>query len=235
VETYCDYYWRPDDIGGLVLTLLRNGYLPFAASELTAERLAGAGLLISIAPARAFSQDECAAVRDFVAGGGTFILTVGHEEAPAGHALLSEFGFAVGGGPTAPREPDPMGHFKSPYLRSGDKYAHVRFHAAWPVACNDPNARIIANGRENLPVIMMRPVGAGEVVLVGDTSFALNENLEREDGQPIEGQRENADFWRWLLTQLRGEPMWVPPSLRDSPRAATGPPGKPDGLREDGP
>ena len=45
----------------------------------------------------------------------------------------------------------------------------------------------------------------------------MNKNLERENGQPFEGLRENADFWRWLLTTLRDEPMWIPPALRIEP------------------
>ncbi|HTY08367.1 MAG TPA: DUF4350 domain-containing protein, partial [Candidatus Edwardsbacteria bacterium] len=47
--------WRPDGIGGLALTLMRSGYLTLDLPELTPQRLERAGLLISIAPARAFS------------------------------------------------------------------------------------------------------------------------------------------------------------------------------------
>ena len=41
---------------------------------------------------------------------------------------------------------------------------------------------------------------------------AVQVNLEREDGELIEGARENADFWRWFLPYLRGEEEtgWVP-------------------------
>ena len=80
--------------------------------------------------------------------------------------------------------------------------------------CNAADAQVIAYGRDNVPVIVMRRVGAGKVVVIGDTQFATNDNLEREDGEPFEGLRENADFWRWFLTQLRDEPAWVPPALR---------------------
>ena len=37
------------------------------------------------------------------------------------------------------------------------------------------------------------------------------DNLEREGGQPFEGMRENADFWRWLLDYLNDQPPWTPP------------------------
>jgi len=221
VEAYCDYYWRPNDVGGFVLTLMRNGYLPFSLRELNSESLQQAALLISIAPSRAFSNSECSVVRNFVTQGGVFIITVGYDESAASASILAEFGFAIGSDWATASEPDPMGRFKSPYLRSGDKYAHVRFHAAWPVVCEDPNAQVIANGRNNLPVIVMRHIGQGKVVVIGDTRFVMNENLEREDGQLIEGKRENADFWRWFIRQLRDQEMWIPPLLRDSSPAKT--------------
>ena len=39
----------------------------------------------------------------------------------------------------------------------------------------------------------------------------MNKNLERESGEPFEGMRENADFWRWFLALLGEGDMWYPP------------------------
>ncbi|MCX5643875.1 MAG: hypothetical protein NTZ17_04200 [Phycisphaerae bacterium] len=206
--------WRGDGLGGLVLTLMRNGYLALALPQLDAERLQRAGLLISVAPQRGFSRSERAVLRDFVNRGGTFILTAGCDDAGPCRPLLLDFGFDVGTDGVHSPETVPMGHFKSPYLRSEDQRVFVRFHAAWPVLCNAADAQVIAYGRDNVPVIVLRRIGAGKVVVIGDTQFATNDNLEREDGEPFEGLRENADFWRWFLTQLRDEPAWVPPALR---------------------
>ncbi len=215
--------WRHDGIGGFILTLMRNGYLTLLLPELTAERLARADLLVSIAPALGFSKTERAAVRDFVINGGTFIIMVGLERAGPSRSLLSLFGFTIGTSGTAPlfisSEPEAMGHFKSPYLSSGDQQVFVRFHAAWPVSCNDPDARVIAYGHNNLPVIIMRRLGAGKVIVIGDTCFAMNKNLEWEGGEPFEGMRENADFWRWFITQIRDQQMWIPPALQSKPES----------------
>ena len=79
---------------------------------------------------------------------------------------------------------------------------------------------MIAYGRDNQPVILLHRIGQGKVVLVGDTGFAMNKNLEWEGGEPFEGLRENADFWRWLLTILREEPMWLPEAVREQPAGA---------------
>ncbi|MHC4684326.1 MAG: DUF4350 domain-containing protein [Planctomycetota bacterium] len=219
IEAHSGESWRPDGVGGLVLTLMRNGYLALSLPEFTAERLQRADLLISIAPARKFSKTERAAVRDFVTKGGTFIIMAGLQRAEPSRSLLSQFGFTIGSSGPDHLEPQAMGHFKSPYLRSEDQRVYVRFHAAWPVTCNDPAAQVIAYGQNNLPVIIMRRLGAGRVVVIGDTCFAMNKNLEWEGGQPFEGLRENADFWRWFITQLRDQEMWIPPVLQSQPES----------------
>ncbi len=214
IEAYSPESWRTEGTMGLSLTLMREGYQVLMLPEVTSERLQGAGLLVSIAPSLEFSKAERRAVREFVERGGVFIITVGYDDWEPSRSLLSEFGFFVGlpavGIAKRPREPEPMGHFKSRYLMTQDYTAHVRFHAAWPVGCIDPDARVIAYGKGDVPVIMMRQVGTGKVLLVGDTCFAMNKNLENRDGAAFEGKRENADFWRWLATQLTDRPAWQP-------------------------
>lgn len=214
VEAYSGESWRPDGVGGFALTLMRNGYMTLSLSEFTAERLEKASLLISVAPSREFSQFERAAVKGFVTKGGTFVIMVGRQRMASSRSLLSEFGFAIGAPGADHHEPEAMGHFKSPYLESAGKRVYVRFHAAWPITCSDSGARVIAYGRNNVPVIMVRRLGAGKVAVIGDTFFATNKNLEREGGEPFEGLRENADFWRWFITQLRDQEPWIPPALQ---------------------
>jgi hypothetical protein len=219
---YSGESWRPDGTGGLALTLMRNGYLALDLPELTPQRLERAGLLLSIAPTRRFSPKDVQTVKSFVNDGGVFILMTGYEQRAPSQPLLEAFGLRIGLAESRGREPPALGHFKSPYLESEDRRVYVRFHAAWPVVCDDPNATVIANGRDNRPVIVMRRVGEGRVLLIGDPFFATNMNLEYENGAPFEGLRENADFWRWLLSMLRGEPMWVPPMLQGESSGGTG-------------
>jgi hypothetical protein len=144
---------------------------------------------------------------------------------------VKDFGFYIGNKPDASGEaepPEPMGFFKSPYINLGDYMPHVRFHAAWPIGYlagnSDAAVRIIANGPGNLPVMMLRQFGSGKFVLVGDTGFVMNKNLEWEDGRPFDGMRENADFWRYFLTDLTEQTRWIPPkpgvSREDAPAPA---------------
>jgi hypothetical protein len=230
--------WREDGLGGLQLTLMRNGYVVLGLHEFDAERLKRCGLFISSSPSRPFTRKEIRAVRQFIEGGGIFICTAGWPEAGASRELLADLGFYVGGigaATSGQPEPKPFGHFKAPYFNGGDYMAHVRFHAAWNVESTDPETRPIAYGprdpkgppdQVDPSVILMLRIGQGKAVVVADSDFATNKNLEREGGQPFDGMRENADFWRWLLADLNGQPAWTPPRPPPPPppEGATTPP-----------
>ena len=221
--------WREDGLGTLQLTLMRNGYLPLLLTQVTPERLGKARLLFVDAPACEYTADECNIVKEFVRRGGILIVTVGYERAGPSRRLLSTLGFHVGS-PEAdagiPAEkPRPLGHFKSPYFNGGDYYAFVRFHAAWPVYCDDPKALVVTAYKPEKPVIVVRRLRRGAVAVIGDTCFAMMKNLENEDGSPIEGLRENAVFWRWFLALLGdGEPWYPPKPQVETPAGGTAPP-----------
>ena len=235
---------------GLAMTLMRCGYLALMLPEFTQERIERAGVIVSVAPSKEFTDTERSMVRKFVNDGGIYILTVGYEEAGPSRPLLADFGFEIGDtlfgtGQIWEGQPRYMRHFKSPYLPTPDGYAFVRFQVGWPVIVREMRegwpARVFAYGptlRGDLPVIAGRQVGKGWFVVIGDTYFAMNRNLERMDGQPIEGLRENAEFWRWLLGELTGaekyqpvnkpevqaEPGVVPEVAGDATAPASGPP-----------
>ncbi|MBI3869858.1 MAG: hypothetical protein HY299_15150 [Verrucomicrobia bacterium] len=223
--------WRVNGLGGLELTLMRNDYHVLSLSEFTAERLQGAGVLISAAPGHPFSAEDRRVLRQFIEGGGIFICTVGYPESAPSREVLADLGFYVGGigaGTDYGTEPRPFGHFKAPYHNGGDYMAHVRFHAAWNVESSDPQAQPLAYGprdphggpgQRDPSVVLMRRIGKGKAVVIADTQFATNQNLENEGGQPFEGMRENSDFWRWLLTLLNDQPLWVPPKPEAPPAA----------------
>ncbi len=207
--------WRDNGIGGLVLTLMRNGYLALNLNQFTSERLERAGLLLCLSPRQSFSAREIKRVQDYVNKGGLLIITGGYEHFRERQSLLEAFDFHVGRPAGETAQPRALGYFKAPYLRSDNARVFVRFYEAWPVYCSSPEGQVLAYGPDNLPVAMWRPWGGGKVVVFGDTAFAQNLNLEHEDGSPFEGLRENADFWRWLLSWLRDQEMWVPPAVRD--------------------
>jgi len=212
--------WSFDSINGLALTLMRNGYQTLMMPELTRERLDRAAVVVLLAPSRRFSQTERTELYGFVEKGGILICTVGAEEALASQSLLADFGFRVPPSPVPTvgewYEPEPMGHCRTFYLDAndhgvGDYRAGVIFHAAWPIEVDPGNRDVLAYGMNDQLVIGSRKVGKGQMVVIGDTGFAMNKNLEYFSGEPVEGQYENAHFWRWLFSRIVDRSEWVPP------------------------
>jgi hypothetical protein len=220
VAAYSDAEWAFNSINGLALTLMRNGYQTLMMPEITRERLDRAAVVVLLAPARRFSQTERTDLHHFVNEGGILICTVGAEEALASQSLLADFGIRVPPSPVPTvgkwHEPEPMGHVRTFYLDAsdygkGDHKASVIFHAAWPVEVEPGNRDMLAYGMKDQPVVGSRKIGDGRVVIIGDTGFAMNKNLEYIGGEPFEGRYENAHFWRWLLSRITDGPEWVPP------------------------
>jgi len=175
-----------------------------------------------------YSSDERKTIVKWIKEGGVLICTIGYERAGPIRSLMSDLRFDIGGDPEdldlKQGEPLSLGYFRSAFFRGTDYTALVRFHSAWPIDARDRLAMVISEypaSPNNLPVILLRRVGKGLVVVIGDTQFAFNKNLEHRDGSPFEGLRENAYFWRWLISLLRngvgeGE-VWFPPKPKPEP------------------
>lgn len=214
LEAYSGDLWNKQGIAGLLRTLMRQGYLPLLASDLTTQRLERAGLLVSIAPARQFNGRDRDAVRNFVGNGGTFICMVGAEEARASAPLLADFDFAVPPSPVPPGEggvePEPLGAFRQ--LFGGDSgRQYVQFYAGWPVECSasSPQKWIVwSDGQSDRPIVVSHAEQGGSAIVIADTYLASNQNLESgESSLP-----ENIRFWRWLLSNVApGQKPWNPP------------------------
>lgn len=221
MEAFSSDLWTntPHGISGLLRTLMRHGYLPLLAPDLSADRLQRAGILISIAPARGFSFQEREIIGNFVGAGGTFICLVGAEESRAIAPLLADFEFTVPPSPLGPNEsgiePEPLG---VKYTRIGESDKRSRFHAAWPVECRSPEAirqSVWSEGNAEFPIIINHSGHGGSVVVIGDTHFAANENLEASEESPD----DRILYWRWLLSRVVvGQTPWdVPAEDRSTP------------------
>lgn len=219
VEAFSAEPWGFDGVAGLLLTLMRNGYLPLLAPDLAPARLERASLVISIAPARAFSAAERQAIRHFVDRGGHWLSMAGGPDSGPSAALLADWGFCI------PPMPLPTGsdaettpaerRLTTPYLRAAETGSHdcfVWFDAAWPIECDALDVEVLCHDFDERPILAVQPVGRGCVAVVGDTGFAMNKNLEYAGGQSFGGGYENAHFWRWFLGLLRGESSWIPPA-----------------------
>lgn len=235
LQAFSGNLWDEYGIAGFTRVLMRSGFLPLRLDKLTAERLERAGLLALMAPARRFSADEIDAVRQFVEQGGTLFCMVGAEEARASSDLLNEFDFNIAPSPIEPgettREPDPLGAFPIRFIQSDKSTIDVQFFAAWPITKIPEAYKIYITGNvdeNSWPVVARTPVGQGKVVLVADTYFAVNRNLESKTIQ----FPSNMNFWRMLLSENAGGELGNEPA---APMSEKGPMEQSDLIPELGP
>ena len=92
----------------------------------------------------------------------------------------------------------PLAQFISNIPQANQK---VRFVEAWPVTSTDGKSETIA-AYQKLPVIMKKLYGKGAVVMIGDSSFFWNKNLETEESHV----QENIEFLKWLLGNIQIKP-----------------------------
>ena len=119
---------------------MRQGFLPFRMTKFDRQRLADATLTVSMAPAKAYSEQEIEEIKKYVEAGGVFVCMVGAEEARTSESLLNAFHFSIAPMPVYPgekeTEPWPLGAI----LRSYDDVApseNVMFYAAWTIRSLD--------------------------------------------------------------------------------------------------
>lgn len=186
-ERFSPESWNENAVLGLHLNLMRNGYLSFTLKDFEEKKLKDADLLVLIAPSSSFTTKEIGWITDFVSRGGSLILTVGWEEREASLSLMDAFGFSL--------DYLPLAQFISVIPQANQR---VRFVESWPLISTDGKSEILA-AYQKLPVIMRRTYEKGMVVMIGDSSFFWNKNLEMEESHV----QENVEFLRWLLNSIK--------------------------------
>jgi hypothetical protein len=185
-ERYSKESWRDDGTMGLHLNLMRNGYLPFQLRDFSKKKIADSDLLVLIAPTKPFSKGEVEMLKTYVQNGGHLLLTVGWEERSASLPIVEAFNFKLSDAH--------LGYFKVKVPNTNEM---AMFWEAWPVYSEDDKAEeICSNGV--YPLINVRDYGKGKFVIIGDSNFLLNKNLEMEK-QPY---MDNINFLKWLLKKL---------------------------------
>lgn len=186
--------WRDDAISGVYMNLMRNDYLTLAAKHFDPEQLLASKLFVTVAPTQAYSPSEIETLKQFMNAGGTMLLSVGWEEKAGAQTLLDEFKIEI---------PDePLGRV-SDYI-PGTQIA-PQYWEAWPVR-SQPKAeplQTIASLWQGqypgeYPVIVEKVIGAGKLVVIGDTKFLQCRNLEGEDTH----NQANTQFMQWFITNI---------------------------------
>jgi hypothetical protein len=192
-ERFDQLTWYDDCVGGLEFNLMRNGYSAHIMREFSERFVLESQVLVVIAPSIPFSRREIETIDEFMETGGLLILSTGYEEKDRSEELLSGFGASI--------ENVPLAHFEVEIFGQT-----VRFAEAWPIEIADPEAVALAHHPDYiLPVMAFIPRGEGGALLIGDSQFLLNSNLESLK----EWHEGNIMFLREVLTRHRSGDLGI--------------------------
>lgn len=186
-ERFDQLTWYDDCIGGLEFNLMRNGYSTHLMNTFSHALVLDSEVLVVIAPSKRFSRREMDTIDEFMEVGGLLILSTGYEEKDRSEGLLGRLGVRI--------ENVPLAHFEVPVFGES-----VRFAEAWPLEISNPQAVGIARHPDYpKPVAAFIPRGEGGAVVIGDSQFFLNGNLEALE----EWYVGNIMFLRKLLARFK--------------------------------
>lgn len=173
--------WHEESIGGLIVNLERNGYLPLLVGDGFENRAIGpAALPVLVAPRRPLARAETLALASHLGRGGDVLVAAGAEQARAVSPLLSLYGLSLGSLPLGP----------VPILPDMDLAAYEaqrrfpQFRRAWPVMTDGTIAvQSLYRAFEHDVVVQAHPPeGRGRLLLIADADFLTDRVLESENG-----------------------------------------------------
>ncbi len=203
---------NPDSIDGLIVNMMRNGYMPLVLRE--KKEISSIGpddVLIIIAPTINYNSEEVSLINDFVKEGGLLIISAGYNNAAPLDELLRSFDLYINETPlgAAPWIVETHGTGGSSVVspENLEKFWHKpKFMEAHPVGAHgdyQPAAWLNYEG-EAFNLIVAKSHGKGRVVLIGDSHFLLNENLEYlTTGQGTDSRDQYQIQWLGNIELLR--------------------------------
>jgi hypothetical protein len=204
--------YRDDGVAGLTLNLFRNGLLPqLLQKDNSISDIRKGAVAIIIAPNEDYTAKEALEIKEFVEAGGLLILCAGYKSTGPMDLILKSFGLGIGD--------LPLGSFpwiEETHATGGQaivspenlrRYWHKpKFMEAYPVLA-DGEFRPITWMRYNgvtYNLIIEKRAGRGNVILIGDSRFLLNENLEQlSQGAGKENREQYQLQWLGNIELLR--------------------------------
>ncbi|MCX6879564.1 MAG: hypothetical protein NTW21_38035 [Verrucomicrobia bacterium] len=150
---------------GVAINLLRHELLPIVANEWDPATLDLARYVVMNAPRRPITSGERRDLKRFMRRGGTVILGCGFLDSEGCHEFLERFGCQIGN--------VPLGRF---FDRSALGQP-VSFMSAWPIEKVPDDAKVLC-AYDPWALMVSVPLGKGELVLIGDSEFLHNRNVE---------------------------------------------------------
>lgn len=211
--------YRDDGVAGLTLNLFRNGFLPqILQKDNGISDIRKSEVAIIIAPNEHYTAKEVFEIKEFVEAGGLLILCAGHKSAGPMDLILNSFGLRIGDLPLGSfpwiEETHATGGRAIVSPENLRRYWHKpKFMEAYPVQADgeyNPITWMRYNG-VTYNLIIQKRAGQGNVILIGDSRFLLNENLEhlsqgvgRENREQYQLQwLGNIELLRKILTERK--------------------------------
>jgi hypothetical protein len=166
-----------DGIDGLIHNLMRNEYLPFVSFDLHDDVKDEPKMIVLIAPTEQFTKSETSLLMDYMSKGGVIVLSCGWMDKEGASPLLEKLGLEILNQPMGP----------VPYIEKNPQnyLLHPKFMDAWPILIhNNSNVEIfymVSIENESYNLAVFKRYGNGGLLLISDSRFLLNKNLESKD------------------------------------------------------
>ncbi|MDD4650904.1 MAG: hypothetical protein PHQ34_01620 [Methanothrix sp.] len=207
-------------IDGLSLNLIRNGYMPLILSNMdNFDQIHRGKVAIIIAPSRGYTSEEAQMLKKFVENGGLLMISAGYDSEKTLKQLFVALKIDVLDIPLGSPPWIVETHGQSAGVVSEEKlriYWHKpKFMDAYPVQAEGNYTSITTMRYEgsDYKLIITKDIGKGKVVLIGDSRFLLNENLEYLTLGSGEESKEdyqlqwlgNIELFKGIMSRYRGE------------------------------
>ena len=202
--------YKPGSIDGLTTNLIRNGYVPLIIEEDFSKALEG-DIFIIIAPTKRYTSSEVSLLDEFVKRGGMLFISAGRESREPLEKILKNFDISIGDLPLGSPPWIVETHGQTTGVVTPEnlkKYWHKpKFMDAYPVYAGGAHDPVTWLEYENQTynLILARTYPEGVVILIGDSHFLLNENLEYLTSGPGRETKESYQLqWLGNIELLRG-------------------------------
>jgi hypothetical protein len=173
-------FWRDESIGGLIVNLERDGYLPLVIDDGFAGRPIGGGSLpVLVAPQVPLAIGEAAALQSHLEAGGAVLVAAGAAQRSAVAPLLARYGVSI---QTVPLGPVPV---RPDLDRAGFEQARKEplFREAYPVESEGgwPSAALYRAFDRDIVIRVNAGRRGGRLLVIGDPAFLTDRVLENEN------------------------------------------------------
>ena len=178
-------------VTGLNINIARNNYSTYYLNSFSEDKITKSKGLILIAPTKTFNNNEINFIKNFIKDGGLVILSTGYQDKEASQGLLDEFNLDI--------QKIPFGTFPL----NAEK-TEPQFQDAWPIEFekNDINTWSFYNFTDNdvtYHLIIFKKYGSGGILLIGDSQFLLDKNLESYTGYNL----GNIEFLKQIIETIQ--------------------------------